>query len=84
MMQLTPTCQELDAFLVDYLEGNLPIYRRLIFFLHLRLCSKCRAYLCSYRELIASSKNAYSETAERLEMPQELKRAILASRKKNT
>ena len=80
-MQFLPSCQELDAFLVDYIDGSLPVYRRLVFFLHLGLCPECRDYLCSYRKLIASSKSAYQETAERPEMPKELKRAILASRK---
>lgn len=71
----------MDAFLVDYLEGYLSIYRRLLFSLHLGLCPKCRDYLRAYRKMIALSKGAYPQDAERPEMPKELVDAILASRK---
>ncbi len=80
-MLLTPSCQEIDAFFVDYLEGNLPIYRRLVFALHLGMCQKCRAYLRAYRKMIALSKDAYREVIQPPEMPKELADAILATRK---
>ena len=40
-MPLMVTCQELEGFMVDYLEGTLPRAQRRKFDLHLRLCPDC-------------------------------------------
>ncbi|MEQ9042479.1 MAG: zf-HC2 domain-containing protein [Alphaproteobacteria bacterium] len=79
-MDWMPSCRELDAFVVDYLEGRLPWRQRLVFRMHLGLCPKCRAYLKAYAKTIALSHEAYRDGHEPPEMPQELIAAILAAR----
>jgi RNA polymerase sigma-70 factor, ECF subfamily len=37
------TCQEFEDFLVDFLEGSLTYRQRVVFEIHLRTCSDCRA-----------------------------------------
>jgi predicted anti-sigma-YlaC factor YlaD len=39
------TCQELTELVTDYLEGRMPLRRRLAFRLHIGMCSRCRTYL---------------------------------------
>ena len=77
------SCKEAVAFLADYLEGNLTWRQRLMFELHLMLCRNCRTYLESYSrtvQLAKGLKNASS--AEGIPpIPEELVRAILASRR---
>jgi len=43
------TCRELVEELREYLDGEMPWYRRWLLGLHLLLCSACRAYLASYQ-----------------------------------
>ncbi len=75
-----PTCQELDDFIVDYLEGTLPVFQRLVFQLHLGMCPKCRTYLQGYRRTVRLSQDAYAEESDGQAMPPELIDAILATR----
>lgn len=72
------TCQELIGFLTDYLDGQLPLSQRLAFELHLTLCRDCRAYLHNFKTTIAAAKQAGDEAAE---MPEDLVKAILNSRR---
>jgi len=76
------TCQEFDAFLVDYFDGKLSGRQRRKFDLHLRLCSDCRRYVKGYKQTIALSRVAFvrpdGEVPE--EVPEELVTAILALR----
>lgn len=39
------TCKELTELITDYLEGRLPLSRRLSFRLHVMMCRNCRNYL---------------------------------------
>jgi anti-sigma factor RsiW len=77
------TCQELEGFIVDYLDGTLPERQRLKFELHLRMCRDCRRYLEQYNRTIALSQAAFCEPHETAaqDVPQELVRAILAARR---
>ena len=75
-----PTCRELDAFIVDYLEGTLPLRQRLVFRTHLALCPKCRAYLKAYAKTIALCHESRAEPPAPPEMPPDLLKAILAAR----
>jgi anti-sigma factor RsiW len=72
------TCQELAAFLMDYLDGALPPAQRTAFEEHLGECPDCVAYLATYRETIRLSRAAYG--AAPAGIPDELVAAILASR----
>jgi len=42
-------CAEVRTFLLDHLEGRIPLRQRLLFRLHLLLCPPCRRYLARYR-----------------------------------
>lgn len=77
------TCQEFEAGLVDYLDGNLgPIGRRQIE-LHTRLCSHCRRYLRAYDRArrMAGDSLRHSEEQALKTVPEDLVQAILAARR---
>ncbi len=76
------TCRELEDFIGDYLEGELPFRMRFVFRLHLVFCRECQDYLASYREAMALSKAVFRPPNEALpeEIPEGLVRAILAAR----
>ena len=43
------TCEEVNRFIVDYLEGNLPDKLRKQFETHLSRCPHCKVYLQQYQ-----------------------------------
>ncbi len=52
MMRTVPlmlTCQELEGFMVDYIDGTLPERQRSKFDLLLLLCRDCRRYVDAYK-----------------------------------
>jgi predicted anti-sigma-YlaC factor YlaD len=46
------TCRELTEVITDYLEGCMPLVRRLQFQFHLGMCGRCRAYLRQMRTTV--------------------------------
>lgn len=40
-----PSCRELAEHASEYLDGELPLWRRLGFRLHLAICRACEAFL---------------------------------------
>lgn len=46
------TCRELTETITDYLEGRMPLMRRVEFQLHLGMCARCRAYLRQVRATV--------------------------------
>lgn len=76
-------CREFVEFIADYLAGEMPAGTRDQFEAHLRRCVNCRAYLSSYQATIELGRRAFAdEDADvPLEVPAELVRAILDSRK---
>lgn len=81
-MPLMVTCQELEGFIVDYLDDTLPRRQRMIFNLHLRMCRECRSYLEAHKRVIALGKTAFNEPDEAVsnDVPEDLVKAILAAR----
>ena len=77
------TCRELIDFLMDYLEGELSEAQRQAFEHHLSRCPDCVAYLAAYKDTIQLGKQAFAEQDGDVpeEVPEELVRAILASRR---
>ena len=73
-------CRECDEFLVDYVAGELPGDVLATFELHLSRCRNCRNYLEQYRATIEAGKSACLAVKEGPQMPEELIRAILAAR----
>jgi anti-sigma factor RsiW len=78
------TCRELAEYLDDYLANSLDAQRRDAFEAHLQDCSECVKYLSSYRRTIEIAKAAMAQPSTESapqELPDGLKRAILAVRK---
>jgi len=44
-----PTCEEVDQFTYDYLDGNLDAATTKAIEKHLRLCKNCQKFIASYR-----------------------------------
>jgi anti-sigma factor RsiW len=78
------TCREFASFISDYLIGELPRADRLAFVRHLAACPDCERYLGQYRETIAAGRAAFADPDGALppEVPEELVRAILATRQR--
>jgi anti-sigma factor RsiW len=75
------TCRELDAFLTDYLSGDLPQAKRFTFEKHIASCPHCAAYLTGYEETVKLGKAAFSHLDDPvpLDVPEELVQAVLAA-----
>ena len=73
------TCKEIADFLMDYLDGELALAKRVIFEEHLGECPACVAYLQSYAMTVKLT-HVERETKPD-EPPEDLIRAILAARK---
>lgn len=84
-LPLMITCRELEGFMIDYLEGDLPKRQRRRFDLHLRLCPDCWRYVEAYKQTITLSQAACQDRDTPLpeDMPEELVEAILAARDKD-
>lgn len=76
------TCREATAFLMSYLDGDLPPRVREEFDKHLAKCSECRCYLASYKSTVALGKDACSCGGKSLPLPEDLVGAILAATRK--
>jgi anti-sigma factor RsiW len=77
------TCKDFIEFLLDYVSGELPKAQQALFEEHLKVCRSCVAYLSNYRDTLALSKAAFSESEGPVpeEVPEELVVAILSSRR---
>lgn len=71
------TCQQLAAFMLEYVEGTLPADTRARFDVHLAACDDCRAYLKDYLATIAATRQEADDDPP--QMPDALVRAILDS-----
>ena len=78
------TCRELVEFLMEYLDGLLAEPERMCFEEHLGECPDCVAYVATYREAIRLGKEACKAGNDSIptDVPEELVRAILASRRR--
>lgn len=76
------TCKELDSFLVDYLDGQLPNVQLQRFESHLLICPACDTYLAGYKKTIEKGVEALDSEASgnHEEIPDSLVEAILAAR----
>ena len=79
---LMMTCREFDEFILDYLDGRLSRRNRLMFDLHMRMCSVCRDYVENYKQTIALEKAAFANLDAQVpsEVPEALVRAVMAAR----
>jgi predicted anti-sigma-YlaC factor YlaD len=74
-------CQEVSEFLMDFIDGTLPLRQRVIFKLHLLFCRDCRRYFDSYLATIKITRSLRPEPLPEVlaHVPPELARAILAT-----
>lgn len=76
------TCRELIEFLMEYVDGSLPVDQRAYFDEHLQVCPECVAYLRTYVATVKAEKACCGDSTMPPEkMPENLVRAILAARK---
>jgi anti-sigma factor RsiW len=79
------TCIEFEAFVLDYMDGELSRRQRSTFERHLRLCRECRDYLAAYKrtlELSVTAFSAFPNDSVPKEVPKDLIKAILDARSK--
>jgi len=76
------TCRDVAEFLADFLDKALAPEVAAAFEQHLRACPACRDYLHAYRSTVRAARAAWPATPDDklADVPEELVRAILASR----
>jgi anti-sigma factor RsiW len=78
------TCREFAEFIGEYLSGELPSDVTAQFERHMGRCANCHAYLANYRTTIDLGRQAFVDDEADLptDVPDDLVKAILASRRK--
>jgi anti-sigma factor RsiW len=71
-------CREINDFLMDYVNRELPAPERDIFEAHLGLCPECVDYLRSYEQTIKLSHECAAPPCDAGPPPERLIQAILA------
>jgi anti-sigma factor RsiW len=76
------TCKEFEGFVLNYLDGDLPVSQQTIFELHLKICRECREYLAAYQRSIELGRAVFDAPDEPVpqDVPEDLVRAILDAR----
>ena len=77
------TCNEFNEFMIDYLEGGLPVWQKYMCWLHVKMCRECAYFVQQYRRVIALGQNAFDspDSAVPDSVPEELVTAAMAHRK---
>jgi anti-sigma factor RsiW len=73
------TCRDVAEFLLEYVEGELPVEARRRFDEHMAICPDCVRYLQHYTETIKAGRLAMAEDVP-ADVPDELVIAILRAR----
>jgi anti-sigma factor RsiW len=76
------TCRDFAAFLLDYVEGELPVEARRRFDEHLAICPDCVHYLQHYTETITAGRLAMADELP-ADVPEGLVTAILRARRES-
>ncbi|GLH73082.1 hypothetical protein GETHLI_15840 [Geothrix limicola] len=63
-MKLLPSCHDVQTELTEYLEGALPLRRRLGIWLHLLLCRVCAGFLRGLEALPGVAKRSLAAPAK--------------------
>jgi anti-sigma factor RsiW len=76
------TCREFVDFLMNYLNGELPVAQRDSFDAHMNVCPSCVLYLETYRQTIRLGKSLCEDPDGPTppDAPERLVAAILAAR----
>lgn len=85
-MPLMMTCGEVEAVLLDYLEGHLSGYALAKFEFHIKVCQECRDYLAAYRKAVSLGGEILgpSNAPAPEGLPEDLVNAILAAKDAET
>ena len=73
------TCKEFNEFMIDYLEGGLPVWQKYMCWLHVKMCRECAYFVQQYHRVIALGQNACDSPDD--SVPEELVKAAMAHRK---
>lgn len=71
-------CRDVIGFVMDYIDGGLALAEKSAFEKHLTGCHSCVAYIRTYRQTI---KMEIASRIEDVTIPEDLVRAIMASRR---
>lgn len=84
--QVTISCQNLEKFIVDFLDGQLTPELDKAFTDHIKECEICEIYLEEYKQTIDIGKTAFSNRANEdiSAMPEKLVDAILSAHKNSS
>jgi anti-sigma factor RsiW len=73
------SCEEFEAFIDDYLDGNLSTSQTIIFEFHMKVCRECHEYLDAYNQsrhlakaALGSKSNGYPT-----DVPEELIKNVI-------
>lgn len=77
------TCKEFDEFMIDYLDGGLPVWQRCVCWLHVKMCRECAYFIKQYQRVVKLEQAAFSAPDAQVpdSVPEELVKAALAYRK---
>jgi len=77
------TCKEFDEFMIDYLDGGLPVWQKYMCWLHVKMCRECADFVRKYRRVIALGQSAFDSPDEPVPdtVPEDLVKLALAHRK---
>ncbi len=81
------TCKEFDDFMVDYLDGNMPVWQKYMCWLHVKMCRECAHFIQQYRKVIKLGRSAFDGSPDGLvpdSVPEDLIKAALAHRNART
>jgi len=76
------TCKEFDNFMIDYLEGSLPVWQKYVCWLHVKMCRECSYFIEQYQRVVALEQTAFDSPDAPVpdSVPEELVKAALAYR----
>lgn len=77
------TCKQFNEFMIDYLEGGLPVWQKYMCWIHVKMCRECAYFVQQYRKAVALGQNAFESPDEAVpdSVPEELVKAAIAFRK---
>ena len=77
------TCKEFDDFMIDYLDGELPVWQKYMCWLHVKMCRECAHFVRQYRRTVALEQSAFDFADDPVPdtVPEELINAALTRRK---
>lgn len=78
------SCKEFDQFMIDYLEGELPMWRRYACWLHIKMCRECSHFVRQYQRTVELGQHAFDNPEDQLpdSVPEALVKAALSHRRK--